>query len=775
MSAALHVAFVFASRGIGGAERSMLRLMARAHPERFACRVIVPAPENRALRRAVASIGVAYHALAPSDVLGLYRLLRSARPDILYMFGRFRTIPWALVARLAGVRCVVAAERSAANRWSDGLARRLDRPFVTAYVANSEFAARNLRAIVGDEPPVWVVPNGVAAGAPVQRHERATAAPSLLCVGSITPNKGQGVLLEAIRLLRPRHPGIRATLVGKDFTGGRFFRAAEARGLGDTYAAVGFVDDVRVFLARADVVVLPTLHREGMPTALLEAMRAGVPVVASRVGGVDEIVEHRRTGILVTPGDAQGLASAIHNLLDDDSLGARLAAAARSYVLERHGVSAMVEGHRAAFTSALSAAGAGGVLEHGNRPEPPAAVAHVTTVAQSLRYLLLAQLCALRGRGYAVTGLSSPGPDVPALEARGIAHLAVPITRRITPLADIRSLRTLYRLMRIHRFTIVHAHTPKPGLLAQLAARLAKVPVVVNTIHGFYFHDRMPAGERRFYVALERLAARCSDLILSQNEEDVETALRERIARPGQIRYLGNGIDLRRFDSARLSPEARRRTRASLGIAAEAPVVGFVGRLVAEKGVPELLEAARIVRERHPCARFLFVGAPDDEKSDQISPLATRRVEHDGACLFAGFRHDMPELYRSMDVFVLPSHREGFPRAPMEASAMKVPCVVTDVRGCRQAVRQGRNGLLVPVGDPRALAQAILAVLADAGLARQLGEEGRRLALAEFDQRRVFATVLSEYERLLEAKGLRARVPVAVADGGLDVARAVAG
>lgn len=774
MSTALHVAFVFASRGIGGAERSMLRLMARAHPERFACRVIVPAPENQALRRAVASIGVPYHALTPGDVLGLYGLLRSARPDVLYVFGRFRTIPWALLARRAGVRCVVAAERSAASRWSDRLARRLDRPFVTAYVANSEFAARNLRAIVGGEPPVWVVPNGVAGGTPLHRNERATAAPCLLCVGSITPNKGQGVLLEAIRLLRPRHPGIRATLVGKDFTGGRFFEAAEARGLGDTYAAVGFVDDVSVFLARADVVVLPTLHREGMPTALLEAMQAGVPVVASRVGGVSEIVEHGRTGILVTPGDAQGLASAIHELLDDHSLGARLAAAARSYVLERHGVSAMVEGHRAAFTRGLSAAGAGakGALERANRPEPPAAVAHVTTVAQSLRYLLLAQLCALRDHGYGVTGLSSPGPDVPALEARGIPHLAVPITRRITPLADIRSLRMLYRLMRSHRFTIVHAHTPKPGLLAQLAARLAKVPVVVNTIHGFYFHDRMPAGERRFYVALERLAARCSDLILSQNEEDVETALRERIARPGQIRYLGNGIDLRRFDSARLSPEARRRTRASLGIAPEAPVVGFVGRLVAEKGVPELLEAARIVRERHPCARFLFVGAPDGEKSDQISPLATRRLEHDGACVFAGLRHDMPELYRSMDVFVLPSHREGFPRAPMEASAMKVPCVVTDVRGCRQAVRQGRNGLLVPVGDPRALAQAILAVLADAGLARQLGEEGRRLALAEFDQQRVFASVLFEYERLLHAKGLRARVPLAVADGRLDVARA---
>jgi glycosyltransferase involved in cell wall biosynthesis len=759
----IHVAFAFASRGIGGAERSMLRLMARAHPDPFSCHVIVPAPENAALRRAVGQIGVPYHALAPADLPGLVRLLRSLRPDVLYAFGRFRTVPWALAARLAGVRCVVAAERSAANRWSDRWARRLDRGLVTAYVANSEFAARNLRGIVGDEPPVWVVPNGVNGGAPLHRYERETEAPSLLCVGNITPNKGQGVLLEAIRLLRDRHPGIKATLVGRDFTDGRFFRAAEERGLGDTYTAVGFVDDVRTYLARADVAVLPTLHREGMPTALLEAMRAGVPVVASNVGGVAEIVDHGRTGILVTPGDAQGLASAIENLLDDEGLAGRVADAARAYVLERHGVQAMVEGHRAALGGALRRA----------RPERPAAVAHVTTVARSLRYLLLSQLCALRDRGYQVTAVSSPGPDVPALEARGIPHLPVPITRRLTPLADARSLLELYRVMRSERYTIVHAHTPKPGLLAQVAARLARVPVVVNTIHGFYFHDRMPPRERRFYVAMERLAARCSDLILSQNPEDVETALREGIARPGQIRYLGNGIDLRRFDPGRLSPEARRRTRASLGIPADAPVVGFVGRLVAEKGLSELLEAARVVRERHPRVRFLVVGATDEEKTDRMSAADAGRLDDTGICTFVGFRQDMPELYHSMDVFALPSHREGFPRAPMEASAMKVPCVVTDVRGCRQVVSNERNGLLVPAGDARALAEAILAVLGDGGLARRLGEEGRRRALAEFDERRVFETVLSEYERLLEAKGLRARVPIA--DTGMELARAVTG
>ncbi|HEX9710167.1 MAG TPA: glycosyltransferase, partial [Candidatus Thermoplasmatota archaeon] len=754
---ALRVAFVFASRGIGGAERSMLRLMARAHPSPFACRVIVPAPPNAAFAEAVSALGVPYHPLSPLNLVGLYRLFREHRPDVLYLFGRFRTVAWAIAARVAGVSCVVAAERSAANRPSDRLARWMDHSLVTAYVANSSFAAKNLREIVGPGgPPIHVVPNGVEGATLPPRAFPSAAPPTLLCVGNITANKGQGVLLEAVRLLHDRYPGISATLVGRDFTRGRFFREVEARGLGGLYAAVGFAEDVGPHLERATVAVLPTLQREGMPTSLLEAMRAGVPVVASDVGGVGEIVENGVTGLLVAPGDARGLAYAIDRLLSDVPARARLATNARRFVLERHDLGIMVEGHQAAFASALATARREakppGTLE-------PASVAHVTTAAISLRYLLLGQLEAIVDRGYAVTGVSSPGEDAAELPVRGIEHQPVAMTRRLTPLADLRSLFALYRLMRRMRFTIVHAHNPKPGLLAQLAARLAGVPVVVNTLHGFYFHDGMRPWPRRFYRTLEKLAARCSDVILSQNEEDVDTAIREGIAPADKIRLLGNGIDLRRFDPGSFSPEAGRRVRAGLGIPEDAPVVGFVGRLVAEKGLRDLLEAARLVRERLPSVRFLIVGGADPEKEGAITPETARALGVLPACVFAGVRQDMPEVYRAMDVFALPSHREGFPRAPMEASAMKVPCVVTDIRGCRQAVTHGRNGLLVPVGDGRALAVAILELLRDPALSRRLGEEGRRRALVDFDERQVFATVLREYERLLREKGLAARIP----------------
>jgi glycosyltransferase involved in cell wall biosynthesis len=381
-------------------------------------------------------------------------------------------------------------------------------------------------------------------------------------------------------------------------------------------------------------------------------------------------------------------------------------------------------------------------------------VAHITTIDLSLHYLLLNQLRTIQRAGYEVVGISAAGPDVPALTAAGVRHIAVPMTRNFTPGADLRALARLYRVLRRERFTIVHTHNPKPGLLGQLAARLAGVPVVVNTLHGFYFHDHMPAHWRRFYIAVEQIAARCSDHILSQNREDMATAIRLGICPPAKLTHLGNGIDLTRFSREQIDPAALAALRAALGLPAAGPVIGFVGRLVAEKGIRELLAAARQVLHERPTARFLIVGPVDQEKPDALTPAVAQEYGVAAACVFTGLRQDMPDLYALMDLFVLPSHREGFPRAPLEASAMGVPCVATDIRGCREAVEPGRNGVLVPLRDPTALARVMLNLLADPAQLRRLGAGGRDLALERFDERRVFERVLDTYGRLLAARGL---------------------
>ncbi len=381
-------------------------------------------------------------------------------------------------------------------------------------------------------------------------------------------------------------------------------------------------------------------------------------------------------------------------------------------------------------------------------------VAHITTVPMSLRYLLLNQLLSLQADGYEVVGISAQGPEVPDVKAAGIRHIAVPITRNFTPLRDLVTLWRLYRVMRREHFTIVHTHTPKPGLLGQLAARLAGVPIVINTLHGFYFHDHMKPFWRRFYITTEKMAACCSDVILSQNSEDIQTAVREKICPSEHIKRLGNGIDVRRFDRRRLDSSDLAHMRRALGIPDKTRVVGFVGRLVEEKGILELLQAMQTVATQMPNIRLLIVGPIDYEKPDALKPDIAQRYGLADACIFTGKREDMPELYAQMDVFALPSHREGFPRAPMEASAMGVPCVVTDIRGCREAVLPGHNGLLVPVHDVPALARAILELLMDCGKAQRMGLEGRHLAEERFDEQLVFSTVKAEYARLLCEKHL---------------------
>ncbi len=393
-------------------------------------------------------------------------------------------------------------------------------------------------------------------------------------------------------------------------------------------------------------------------------------------------------------------------------------------------------------------------------------VAHVTTIDMSLRYLLLNQLCSIQRAGYKVIGISSSGPEAPAIEAVGIRHTPVSMTRNpFTPFQDLKTLWQLYRIFRRERFTIVHTHNPKPGFLGQIAAKMAGVPIIVNTLHGFYFHDHMHPALRRFYITLEKIAARCSDVILSQNHEDIGTAIREGICSPEKIKYLGNGIDLSVFDPDRFHAEDVRRKCDELGIPDKAKIIGFVGRLAARrKGFLDFLRAGKQVVKRYPDVCFLIVGDTDYGKPDAVEPPTAKRYGIWDHCRFLGWRpnSDLPGLYALMDVLVLPSLFEGIPRAVMEASAMRVPAIVTNVKGNREAVEHGRNGLLVPLGDVQALADAVVELLTDREKARRMGEEARRMALERFDERLVFEKVKAEYARLLREKGLPVPKPASL-------------
>jgi glycosyltransferase involved in cell wall biosynthesis len=316
-------------------------------------------------------------------------------------------------------------------------------------------------------------------------------------------------------------------------------------------------------------------------------------------------------------------------------------------------------------------------------------------------------------------------------------------------LSDLRAAWQLVKILRTERLDVLHTHNPKPSLYGRVLGRLLGVPIVINTVHGLYATETDRLLKRVLVYVLEGLASRFSDLELVQSAEDARTIRRLRLASPTKVRHLGNGVDLRRF-SSESSQGSRLSKRSELGLEPNAVVVGCVARLVAEKGIPELIAAYSM---RNHDYELIIVGPADPSKTDALSHeeiLAAEALD----VRFLGHRHDVDELYRAFDVFVLPSHREGFPRAAMEAAASGLPLVLSDVRGCREVVEPGSNGILVPKQEPIALAAAIDELVADPGLRAGMGAAGRRKAERDFDEVAIVDKVLSAYREIADLKGL---------------------
>jgi glycosyltransferase involved in cell wall biosynthesis len=370
---------------------------------------------------------------------------------------------------------------------------------------------------------------------------------------------------------------------------------------------------------------------------------------------------------------------------------------------------------------------------------------HVTTTDISLELLLGPQLRAFRDGGYDVHTASAPGPFVAGLVADGIAHHPLRHATRAFALGhDAAAPAELYRLFRRLRPDIVHTHNPKPGVYGRMAARAARVSLVVNTQHGLYAQLADRAARRLPVYALERLAATCSDVELIQNPQDLQTLVRLRVPRK-KLRLLGNGVDLDRFHPQ--PADVRKAVRAELGVDEDQIVVGAVGRLVWEKGYAELFAAAKRLLARRDDLAVVVAGPFDADKGDPLTPADTAAAEAAGV-RFLGHRDDPERLYAAFDIYVLASHREGFPRSAMEAAASGLPIVATDIRGCREVVDHDRTGLLVPARDPTALEAAIDRLAGDAATRRRLGQAASARARAEFDQCRVIARTLEVYAEL---------------------------
>ena len=383
-----------------------------------------------------------------------------------------------------------------------------------------------------------------------------------------------------------------------------------------------------------------------------------------------------------------------------------------------------------------------------NQPGNGRVVLHLTTTDISLDLLLGPQLRAFADAGYEVIGCSAEGPHLDAIAANGIRHIPLHNSTRAMSLgADVRTAREFAGVLRQVKPHILHTHNPKPGVYGRLVGRALRVPVVVNTVHGLYAQSHDKAARKAAVYGLERIAAFASHAELVQNPEDLATLRRLRVPEDRLV-LLGNGVDMSRFDPAAVPAGRREQLRGELGIAADAVVVGAVGRLVQEKGYVELIDAAVRVKQSHPATEFVFVGPHEPDKADALSSADVERAEAAGVH-FLGLRDDVHELYTMFDIYVLASHREGFPRSAMEAAAMGLPLLVTDIRGSRQVVTDGRNGLVVAVNNADALTEGLTRLVNDDAARLRMGAASRERAVEQFDDRRQVEITLATYERLL--------------------------
>ena len=381
-------------------------------------------------------------------------------------------------------------------------------------------------------------------------------------------------------------------------------------------------------------------------------------------------------------------------------------------------------------------------------------VAHISNSDIALRVHARNYFAYLRDQGYDLQVICSPGEFVKGdmVTDDGIVVKAIPFPSRYAPLLDLQALMQLVRHFRQQRYDIVHTHAVKPGLWGRIAARLTGVPIVIHTVHGFHCWDDMGKIENRFFIWLERLAARFCDLLLSQNREDIEFAVREHICPREKIHFLGNGIDITLFRPDAVSPDVVAAIRRELGVAPDETLVGMIGRLVRLKGYFEYMQAARLLHKRGERIKFLAIGATHDNASTIPLPEMITQYGLQDRMQFLGMRDDIPELMAAMDIVVLASYAEGIPRVLLEAAAMGKAAIGTNVRGTREVIVDGETGYLVPVRNAPALADAISRLAADPALRHEMGRAARRRAETHFDERFYFWRTDHEYRRLIEAK-----------------------
>ncbi len=381
-------------------------------------------------------------------------------------------------------------------------------------------------------------------------------------------------------------------------------------------------------------------------------------------------------------------------------------------------------------------------------------IIHIVTNSISLG-LMRGQLNFLRESGFAVTVISSPGKELTEVEHKeNVSIHPVKMAREISIFQDLCSLIHLIFVLLKLRPQLINVGTPKAGLLGSIAGWLTRVPVRIYTLHGLRLETTK--GVKRFILQLtEKIACACSHKVLC-----VSHSLRDKVVELGIVKkektiILGagscNGLNTNRFKSTNLLRSNIRFLKKKLNIHKEDRIIGFVGRMTRDKGLNELIQAFNILKETIPRLKLLLIG--DFEQSDLPSVEVISQIKQDPTIIFNGTVHDPIPYYYLMDIFVLPTYREGLPNVPLEAAAAGKPVITTNATGAVDTVIDGETGYIVPIGNVTDLVNRISELLHNPSLCKNFGFNGRKRIVKEFRAEEVWKKLKCFYQDLLNIDG----------------------
>ena len=374
----------------------------------------------------------------------------------------------------------------------------------------------------------------------------------------------------------------------------------------------------------------------------------------------------------------------------------------------------------------------------------------ITTIPLSLEKLLENQLRFMNAY-YEVTAVSSEGERLKAFgKQQGVKTVAVGLTRQITPLQDLKALWQLFCLLKKEQPFIVHSHTPKAGTIGMLAAKLAGVPHRLHTVAGLPLLETT-GNKRRLLDFVEKITYACATKVYPNSNGLKSIIIAQNFCSPDKLKVIGNGssngIDTDFFSPQSVSEAEKARLKAQLGIAEGDFVFVFVGRMVSDKGINELTKAFVQLSAAHKNIKLILVG-PLEKELDPLLPETENAILNTTTIISVGYQNDVRPYFSVSDCLVFPSYREGFPNVVMQAGAMGLPSVVSDINGCNEIIVPDENGMLIEPKSVNAIYNSMKRIFEDKDLYIRLKNNAREMIVSRYQQKLVWEAVLNEYKSL---------------------------